>query len=534
MPNLFAWRDGAVKRDNHFLLPQDIRALIVGKSNSGKTCTLFHLLLTPGLLDYDNLYVCGKSLHQLEYRIISAAFSRGMSKSQIVVLFARQGEIDDPVRLIEEYEGPVLSKTISVHYEDDVSNVPDPREFSPNRKNLVVLDDVMLSSQSNIERFFVRGRHNAINVFYIAQNYFRLPRSTVRENSNFFILFHQDGKCIQHIWQDLCSTDMTLDEFRSFCDRVWKVRHNFVTIDLQKPAHCGRFRQNLDTFYIPTKYQPDHCKMDFREVHTAQDEVQLLSEIIRLDTEVRKKKERERLTSLKRSAEYEKIFNPITRTMVKLMAPTPPAGDNLEDEVEPVGDAEDEGGEEDEVKVEVKEEPPEPSSYEMLLKKIKNNRRESGNLGLKADGTIAGHPYEVHGDTLSIKTEAGLKTFTITDPEVWRMLLLQKPHSGEKDGVLGWRQIMTSIPRAEPARTRRAKAKLLDQGGGYLFSTLGPKLMPRGKQPLLKALAVALAETRAGNEGMRDSVVQLAREAKRRKILPKALLSKEELLWTSL
>ena len=364
MPNIFAWNDRQTKRDNSFLLPRDIRGLIVGKSNSGKTCTLFHLLLTPGILDYNTLYVCGRSLHQIEYRIIQRAFSKGMSKGQLGVLFSRQDEITDPLTLIAEYDGPILDDVVEVTYEEDVENVPDPREFSPTRKNLVILDDVMLSSQTNIERFFVRGRHNAINVFYIAQNYFRLPRATVRENANFFIFSNQCGKAIHHIWLDLCSTDMDLEEFRSFCDQVWKVKHNFVTIDLQRPSHCGRFRQNLDTFYIPAKFRSDHSEMSFHSVHTAQDEAQLLTEIMRLDTEVRRKKERERLTSLKRSAEYEKIFNPITRTMEKLMGPAP-AGDNLDDPV-PVDDNE------DDVKLPVKEE--KLSDYEMMLGQISERR----------------------------------------------------------------------------------------------------------------------------------------------------------------
>ena len=118
-------------------------------------------------------------------------------------------------------------------------------------KNLVVLDDVMLVPQGNLEKYFVRGRHNAINIFYISQNYFRLPRSTIRENSNFFMFFRQCGKSVYHIWMDLCSTDISLDEFKTFCENVWKIPHNFVTIDLGKPAYAGKYRQNLDIFYIP-------------------------------------------------------------------------------------------------------------------------------------------------------------------------------------------------------------------------------------------------------------------------------------------
>ena len=255
MADTYVWRRNPAKqRQNSFLLPRDIRALIVGRSNSGKTVTLFHLLLTPGILDYNTLYVCGRSLHQREYEVMKSAFKKGMSKGQMQVLFDRQDEIVDPIDLIRRYEGPVLDDPIQVTFQEDVSKVPDPREFSPHRKNLVVLDDVMLVPQGNLERYFVRGRHNAINIFYISQNYFRLPRSTIRENSNFFIFFRQCGKSVYHIWMDLCSTDLTLEEFRTFCEEVWNIPHNFVTVDLTRPAYCGKFRRNLDIFYIPDRH----------------------------------------------------------------------------------------------------------------------------------------------------------------------------------------------------------------------------------------------------------------------------------------
>ena len=58
-----------INRNNHRLLPKNLRALIVGKSASGKSTLLYNLLLKPWL-DYDNLMVFGKSLHQHEYQII--------------------------------------------------------------------------------------------------------------------------------------------------------------------------------------------------------------------------------------------------------------------------------------------------------------------------------------------------------------------------------------------------------------------------------------------------------------------------------
>ena len=56
-------------------------------------------------------------------------------------------------------------------------------------------------------------------------------------------------------------------------------------------------------------------------------------------------------------------------------------------------------------------------------------------------------------------------------------------------------------------------------------------VIPSDRKGLLRALLQAVAELRAGNDSMRDLVVPLAQEAKRKKILPKNVLSPEEMTW---
>ena len=75
----FTWKNDNSTR-NSPLLPNSIRGLIIGKSSSGKTTLLFNLLLQPGWLDYNHLYVFGRSLHQREYEILKKGFDAGLSK----------------------------------------------------------------------------------------------------------------------------------------------------------------------------------------------------------------------------------------------------------------------------------------------------------------------------------------------------------------------------------------------------------------------------------------------------------------------
>ena len=88
-----SWNEIISKRFNHPLLPRSIRGIIVGKSGCSKTTLLLNLLLRPGWLDYDNLFVFGKSLFQPEYRILKKAFEENLPKECILRFFNMKDEI---------------------------------------------------------------------------------------------------------------------------------------------------------------------------------------------------------------------------------------------------------------------------------------------------------------------------------------------------------------------------------------------------------------------------------------------------------
>ena len=70
-------------RKNSNILPKSIRGLIVGKSGCGKTNLLLNLLLKPELLDYNKLFVYGKSLFQPKYKILQCGFNNNLDKECI-------------------------------------------------------------------------------------------------------------------------------------------------------------------------------------------------------------------------------------------------------------------------------------------------------------------------------------------------------------------------------------------------------------------------------------------------------------------
>ena len=176
---------------------------------------------------------------------------RPLSKQQISNVFNSQEMLQSPLIAIEKYSG-VPNGEIRADFYDDCQNIPDPLALDLTQKNLLLLDDCFLGKQNKAEAYYTRGRHTNCDTIYIAQNYFRLPCHTIRENSNFIILFTQDTKNLTHIHADRCAGDIPLLEFKQFCHGVWSEEHNFVTMDLTSSPANGKYRQNFNRFYFPT------------------------------------------------------------------------------------------------------------------------------------------------------------------------------------------------------------------------------------------------------------------------------------------
>ena len=86
----------------------------------------------------------------------------------------------------------------------------------------MIFDYLLLERQNKCECYYIHGRHSNVDCFYLSQNYFKLPRQTIRENANFICLFPQDRKNINHIYNDHVCDDMSKEEFRDFVISVGK------------------------------------------------------------------------------------------------------------------------------------------------------------------------------------------------------------------------------------------------------------------------------------------------------------------------
>ena len=251
-----SWKIDKIKRNNSKLLPSSIRGIIVGRSGCGKTMLLLNLLLRPGWLDYNNLQVFGKSLFQPEYKILKNSFEKKLPKEVILELFNIQSKIKQlhasPECVIEEISKKwVNTEDMESQFFETADDVPEPEDLDASKNNLMIFDYLHLTKQNKCEKYYIRGRHSNVDCFYLAQNYFMLPRRTIRESTNLIFLFTQDSRNVDNIYRNHVSSDMKKEEFKKYCKHCWSQPHGFALIDLSSEKDHGKYRSGFDNFYFP-------------------------------------------------------------------------------------------------------------------------------------------------------------------------------------------------------------------------------------------------------------------------------------------
>ena len=109
--------------------------------------------------------------------------------------------------------------------------------------SVVIFDDMLgAKNSSQIDEFFTRGRHEDLDVYYISQSYFALPRQSIRNNSDRLILFKQTLRDVQSMYYDIGAYDMNYDEFKQMCHKAWDEKYNYLCIDVTKNKNDGKYR----------------------------------------------------------------------------------------------------------------------------------------------------------------------------------------------------------------------------------------------------------------------------------------------------
>ena len=158
-----------------------------------------------------------------------------LNKLKLIKLYDPDKQIKIITRSPEQYHTDDVLNYISV--EEDLND----RTIQDFQNTVVVFDDMLDSNQKLIDPFFTRGRHNDLDVYYLSQSYFDLPKRTIRNNSNVIILFQQTLKDVEHIYRDIAGFDMSYEEFKGLCREAWKEKFNYLVINRLEDRNSSKY-----------------------------------------------------------------------------------------------------------------------------------------------------------------------------------------------------------------------------------------------------------------------------------------------------
>ena len=122
---------------------------------------------------------------------------------------------------------------------------------------IIVFDEILGSSNRKyMDQFFIKGRHTILDICYLSQSYFDLPKCSISENTNKRIVFTQTLKVTQNLYRLVGGYGISFDDFKQICRKLWEEEYNYLCIDISKERDQGKFcickeSENTNNEYIP-------------------------------------------------------------------------------------------------------------------------------------------------------------------------------------------------------------------------------------------------------------------------------------------
>ena len=226
-----------------------VRCIITGPSESGKSVFLTNLILNI-INEYDKIYIYSPSLHQDLYQKLIKCFSNHIP-IHIIPNILNEEDIDIVIEEITNNKDFQKSDT-EIETFDNIEDLKFPQEYENN--SIIILDDLNEEEINNekIQAMFKRGRHNNLSIFIISQDYYELPKRTIRANGNIYHIFKPNNfRDVINLYQDKASMDMTLNEFKILTSTCWNEKYIPLTIDMTKDRYQGRYRLGLTSIFVP-------------------------------------------------------------------------------------------------------------------------------------------------------------------------------------------------------------------------------------------------------------------------------------------
>ena len=196
-----------------FLNPKHpLRCIRTGPSECGKSVFLTNSILNI-INEYDKIYIYSPSLHQDLYQKLIKCFSNYIP-IHIIPNILNEEDIDIVIEEIVNNKDFEKSDTEIETYEP-IEQLEFSQEYEDG--GIIILDDLNEKEMNDprVQVRFKRSRHFNLSIFIISQDYYELPKRTIRANGKIYHIFKPNNyRDVRNLYQDKASMDMTPNEFK--------------------------------------------------------------------------------------------------------------------------------------------------------------------------------------------------------------------------------------------------------------------------------------------------------------------------------
>ena len=225
-----------------------VRCYITGPSECGKSIFLTNLISNI-INDYNELYIFSPSLHQDLHQKFIKCFT-----NYIPITIIQNILNEDDIDIV--FEEIVIKKDfkksdIEIETYESKEVLKFPQEYEDG--SIIILDDFNEKEMNDprVQAMFKRSRHNILSIFIISQDYYELPKRTIRANGNIYDIFKPNiFRDVQNLYQDKASMDMTLNDIKLLTSTWSNKNYQPLTIEAQD-RYQGRYRLGLNNIFVP-------------------------------------------------------------------------------------------------------------------------------------------------------------------------------------------------------------------------------------------------------------------------------------------
>lgn len=205
--------------------------LIVGKSGSGKSNVLIHMLTEPAFMGdfFDEVYL----------------FSPTAKSDDLV----EHLELDDK-HIIDKLDMGAVSKLNQIIDEQDQKiKTSGIKAIAAKSKILIVCDDCIsekaFMKSDILSRLATAGRHSLISTIILSQSYTKVPR-VIRLQAQGLIVFPSSNDELELLNQDLCPPNTTKKQFLGLIKYATNEPYSFLYVNHHVKNNDDKYRKNFD------------------------------------------------------------------------------------------------------------------------------------------------------------------------------------------------------------------------------------------------------------------------------------------------